>query len=152
VLLWHHHQNIVRAYTWRLASFAIAREYSTALEPLSPRTRRYTLSILRSALERAVQQGVVSRNVARFVKSPSGTETEREPFIPEQLASLIAETSDDPIGPLVVLSATTGLRQGEALGLLWEDLDLDAAILNVRTHSPRILGCSARPRQSGPGA
>lgn len=40
--------------------------------------------------------------------------------------------------PLVVLSATTGLRQGEALALRWEDVHLEAGVLSVRhTLDPR---------------
>jgi integrase len=48
-----------------------------------------------------------------------------------------AATDKDRIGPLVVLSATTGLRQGEALALRWEDVDLDSGTLTVR-HIGRI--------------
>ena len=33
---------------------------------------------------------------------------------------------------LIALSATTGLRQGEALGLRWQDVDLSNGVLHVR--------------------
>ena len=105
---------------------------------LSSRTRQYTLSILRASLNKAVQAGVMTRNVARMVDAPKQDKIERLPFTPEQVASLFAATADDPIGPLLVLSATTGLRQGEALALRWDDVDLDAGTLAVRhTLDPR---------------
>jgi hypothetical protein len=56
---------------------------------------------------------------------------------------------EDPIGPLVVLSATTGMRQGEALALRWDDVDLDAATLTVRaTLDPHTR--EAAPTKTGP--
>lgn len=113
-----------------------------SIEQLSPRTRRYTLALLRTALARALEQGIVARNVAKLVKPPAQDRPERHPFTPEQMAGLFAATADDAIGPLLVLSATTGLRQGEALGLQWQDVDLDAGVLSVRhtlTPHTRIL-------------
>jgi integrase len=74
----------------------------------------------------------VTRNVAKLVHPPKQDRVERRPFTVEQMAALFEATADDRIGPLVVLSATTGLRQGEALALRWEDVDLDAGVLGVR--------------------
>jgi integrase len=99
---------------------------------LAPRTQRYSLTVLRAALQRGLEAGVVTRNVAKLVHPPKQDAAERRPFTVEQMASLFDATADDPIGPLVVLSATTGLRQGEALALRWEDIDLDAGVPTVR--------------------
>jgi integrase len=40
--------------------------------------------------------------------------------------------SDERVGNFVKLMLTTGLRPGEALGLCWDSVDLDAATLTVR--------------------
>ena len=72
----------------------------------------------------------MTRNVAKLVARRRGP-PERHPFTPEQMAALFAATYDDPIGPLLVLSASTGLRQGEALALRWEDVDLEAGTLGA---------------------
>jgi integrase len=45
----------------------------------------------------------------------------------------------DPDAPLWRLLAATGLRRGEALGLKWEDVDLDAGALRVR-HNAVMVG------------
>jgi integrase len=37
----------------------------------------------------------------------------------------------DKLEALYVLTVTTGMRQGELLGLLWKDVDLDAGTLKV---------------------
>jgi integrase len=42
-----------------------------------------------------------------------------------------SSASGDRLHPLWVLLATTGMRRGEALGLRWSDVDLDAGRLRV---------------------
>ena len=48
------------------------------------------------------------------------------------MAALFAYTADKPIGPLLVVASSTGLRQGECLALRWDDLDLEAGTLRVQ--------------------
>ncbi len=49
----------------------------------------------------------------------------------EARRSLIGAESDG-LSPLWTLALTTGARQGELLGLRWQDLDLDRGTLTVR--------------------
>ncbi|MGE3619484.1 MAG: site-specific integrase, partial [Acidimicrobiia bacterium] len=42
-----------------------------------------------------------------------------------------SKADDDRLHPLWVLLATTGMRRGEAVGLRWSDVDLDAGRLRV---------------------
>jgi integrase/recombinase XerD len=53
---------------------------------------------------------------------------------PEQLRTVIetAEREVPSFAPLIVLLAYTGLRVREALGLRWQDVDLDAATIRLR--------------------
>jgi integrase len=46
--------------------------------------------------------------------------------------TLLEATRGDRLEALYVLALTTGLRQGELLGLKWEDIDLEAGKLRVR--------------------
>ena len=101
-------------------------------QALSARTRRYALTVLRASLQRGLEVGVVTRNVAKLVHPPKQDRNERRPFTVDQIAALFDSTAADSIGPLVVLSATTGLRQGEALALRWEDVDLETGVMSVR--------------------
>ncbi len=50
---------------------------------------------------------------------------------------LLATLGDHPLGPLVTVAATTGLRQGELLGLTWADIDFDTATLTVHRSMAR---------------
>jgi integrase len=54
------------------------------------------------------------------------------PLSPEQARRLLHEARGDRFEALYVLALTTGLRQGELLGLRWEDVDLSAKRLRVR--------------------
>jgi integrase len=54
------------------------------------------------------------------------------PLTPEQVGVLFGAARGDRLEALYVLAVTTGLRQGELLGLKWEDIDLDAGTLQVR--------------------
>jgi transposase-like protein len=51
-----------------------------------------------------------------------------------------ASEADDRFECLYVLSITVGLRMGEALGLKWSDIDLDARTLRVSRQLQRMRG------------
>ena len=103
----------------------------TARGDLSPTTVRYCYSILRIALGRALKEGKVLRNVATLVDPPAAARHELEPLSAEQVGTFLAATAADRLGPLYTVAVGTGLRQGELLGLRWEDVDLDGATLAV---------------------
>jgi integrase len=50
----------------------------------------------------------------------------------EQLGAFLTTVHDDRLHALWHTLAMTGMRRGEALGLLWEDVDLENAHLSVR--------------------
>ena len=59
---------------------------------------------------------------------------------PEQARQLLDTAAGDRLGALYVLALSTGMRQGELLALHWENLDLDAASLQVRGTLRRVDG------------
>jgi len=91
---------------------------------LSGSSRRGVLSILRRALDRAVDDGVVRENVARITKAPSGKRS-RNPrrLNPAQVEALLAKLSDAFRAPVAIM-AYQGLRVSETLGLRWRDVDM----------------------------
>ncbi len=93
--------------------------------------------MLHRALKQAVKWGLVPRNVCEAVVAPRD---QREgiirPLSPEQARTLLSEAARDHLEALYVLALTTGLRQGELLGLSWSDVDLEAGRVRVR----RTLG------------
>jgi integrase len=103
---------------------------------LSSRTARLTLGRLTAALEVAVLEGKLVRNVARMVKPPEYTPRERETWSKGEVRKFLAKASTDRLYVAWRLSLY-GLRRGEVLGLRWSDLDLRASTLTV--NQSRVL-------------
>jgi integrase len=78
--------------------------------------------------------GLIPRNVTESVKPPQQTREEMCPLTPEQAKLLlqVAHEAGDRLEALYVLAIHTGLRQGELLGLKWDDVDLEDGSLQVR--------------------
>ncbi len=51
---------------------------------------------------------------------------------PEEARRLLEAAHDDWLEALYVLTVSTGMREGELLGLKWEDVDLEAGVLRLR--------------------
>lgn len=79
---------------------------------LSPRTVRYIHAVLRSALQHAVREELVGRNVAKLVSPPSTTEHEVAPLKPHDARRLIEHAQQHWLCALwlIYLYLATGLR------------------------------------------
>ena len=102
---------------------------------LSPQTIRHVHACLHKACQDAVRWGHISRNPLDAAdpprKSGDGTK-EMRTWSKEQLKAFLAAVHDDRLCPLWHLIAMTGMRRGEAIGLRWQDVDLENARLSVR--------------------
>jgi len=107
---------------------------------LSPRTVNYQRAILRRALGQAVKWGQVSRNVAALTEPVRGKTPEIRPLSVPEARKLLAAAHGDRLEALYSVALALGLRQGEALGLRWTDVDLDAGTLTVRYALQRLDG------------
>lgn len=107
---------------------------------LSPRTVNYLRAILRRALGQAVKWGTLPRNVATLVDPVRGKAAEITPFTLPQARQFLAAASGDRLEALYAVAVALGLRQGEALGLRWQDVDLSAGTLTVRYALQRLDG------------
>ncbi len=122
---------------------------------LSTRTVRYAHTTLNRALSQAVSDGLIPRNPVTSVKAPQPRRIEIRPLDREQVCALFEAVSGHRLAALYTVAVTAGLRQGELLGLRWEDVDLEAGMLQVRrtlseTRSGRIFEApkSGRGRQA----
>ncbi len=106
----------------------------------SPRWLQHQRSVLRTGLAEAERQGLVSRNVARLVKISNPKREEVRPLTVEEARTFIAHIRGDRLEALYLVTMTLGLRQSEALGLRWSDIDLEAGTLNVRRSLQRYNG------------
>lgn len=114
--------------------------YRQKQEAGSPYTARQCHALLHKALGQAVKWGIISRNPADVVDRPKVPRKEMRTFTPEEAARFLEAARNDRLYPLYVLAVTCGLRQGELLGLKWEDVDLKAGILQVKRQLQWIKG------------
>ncbi|MET9918116.1 site-specific integrase [Streptomyces sp. NPDC006435] len=99
---------------------------------LSPLTLTYIHSVLKSALEHAVREEEIPRNVARNVRTGTPRPRRFEPLTTDEARRLLTTAQGHRLHALFELALHTGLRKGELLGLHWEDLDLDRGTAAVR--------------------
>ena len=136
------YRNVVRVYiNPRIGGSALVKLTPTDVtkmlramerDGLSPNTRRLARAVLRRALRRAEQEGIVARNVAALADGPKVGSAEGRTLTVEQAQTLLAATEGEHLGAAWVLALTVGLRRGEVLGLSWGDVDLDGP-------APRIV-------------
>lgn len=106
----------------------------------SPKTVAYAHQVLRTALELAKRWDLIDRNVASMVDPPRRERPKIHPLDPSQARRFLDSIRGHRLEALYSVALAMGLRQGEALGLLWEDVDLAASTLTVRHQLQRIDG------------
>lgn len=109
---------------------------------LSAATVRKMHAVLNKAMKQAVMDGLVHRNVCDSVRPPRLARKEIRPLDPEQAGALLRAAASDRLEALYVLAVHTGMREGELLGLKWEDVSLDGEepVLRLRRALVREAG------------
>ena len=107
---------------------------------LSTKSVAYIHQVLRTALGLAVRWEMVSRNVARLVDRPRVVHKAINPLTPDEARKFLAAIKGHRLEALFSVALALGLRQGEALGLRWDDIDLTSGTLRVRNQLQRIDG------------
>jgi integrase len=117
---------------------------------LSPLTLAYIHSVLKSALEHAVREEEIPRNVARNVRTGTPRPRRFEPLTADEARKFLTAARGHRLQALFELALHTGLRKGELLGLCWEDLNLDTGTAAIRRTLQRTStgGLTALPTKT----
>lgn len=107
---------------------------------LSGRSIQYIHHILKAALNQAAKWEMIHSNPAIAVDPPRVSKPPIQYWTPEQSKAFLAHVRDHRNYALYRLAITCGLRQGELLGLMWEDIQED--YLSVRRSLVRGEGGS----------
>jgi integrase len=91
---------------------------------LSVRTVQYIHAVLRNALQNAVREELVTRNVAKLVQVETPDYDTGRGLTLAQARALLAAVKSTRWHGVYVLALMLGLRRGELLGLRWADVDL----------------------------
>ena len=99
---------------------------------LSPTTVNHIHTALKGALKHGMRLDLLNRNVADLATAPRPAAFEINPLNMSQVSTLVSAAAEDRLGALYVVAVTTGMREGELLGLRWSEVDLDTGRLRVR--------------------
>lgn len=122
----------------RLSPIDVQRCYGDLGKRMRPSSVRAVHNVLRLALERAVDWGLIARNPAARATPPRAPKIRRAVWTTAQTTAFLSATAADPrFGAAWPIVAWTGLRRAELLALRWADLDLDRAILTVRRETTK---------------
>ncbi|KAB1940606.1 site-specific integrase [Micromonospora sp. ALFpr18c] len=106
----------------------------------SARQIQFVHAVLRNALQHAMREELVSRNVAKLVRIPSPRYKVGKGLSVDQVRKILDTATGHRLHALYVVAATMGLRRGELVGLRWSDLDLDEGTLRVQQTVQRVAG------------
>lgn len=125
----------------QLAGDDLNRMYADLLErggrrdkPLSLRTVRYVHAIMRTALHDAVRWNLLHRNIAEQADPPKQRRNRDaiRAWTGPQVKAFLDHVAEDRLYALWHLLVASGMRRGEALGLSWDALDLEAGRVTIR--------------------
>ncbi|MFD8619402.1 tyrosine-type recombinase/integrase [Streptomyces sp. NPDC059513] len=86
----------------------------------------------RTALNEAVRRGHLTRNPVQLAKAPRLSDEEIEPYTVDEVKRLLVAADKRRNAARWAVALALGLRQGEALGLKWADVDMERGVLMVR--------------------
>ncbi len=109
----------------------VADFVSARAETVAPGTIQKEVTVLKHALKLAVEWGLLHENVAQGAKLPRVPEGRTRYLTPLELKAIL-DTAEAWMKAPIALSAFTGMRRGELLGLRWLDADVPNRRLYLR--------------------
>jgi integrase len=127
----HVNPKIGRHRLVRLKPEQLQQCYAELQASRSPATVLKVHRMLHNAFKLAVRWGAMPQNTTELVIAPAVQRHEFDTFTVEQARSFRKVVQGDRLEALYVLAITTGMRQGELLGLHWQDVDLERRRLQL---------------------
>lgn len=130
---------------------AIQAYYGRASEKLSDRTLLHHHRVLSQALKWGVRQGYLGRNPCDLVDAPRARKTIMRNLTPPEVEAMLEKAQGSRYYPVIYTAVSTGLRQGELLGLRWRDVDLEGLTISVSQvlYKRRRVCIFKQPKTSG---
>ncbi|MCR8985980.1 site-specific integrase [Brevibacillus laterosporus] len=88
-------------------------------------------TIINDSLNKAVSWEMIPKNVASVVDRPKARKKEMEVWEVEEAHTFLKSSEKDRYYIAFLLALTTGMRQGEILGLRWKDVNLENGIISI---------------------
>ena len=113
---------------------------------LSPKSIRAHKNVISQALDMAVKNKLIPTNPCQFVILPPLARYESTFYNDKQLKALFEALRDDPLLPLVKITALYGLRRSELLGLQWDSVDFEAKTMTIRHTVSKVTEVVAKDK------
>ena len=133
-------QNDLQQFYGRLKKSGRKRFTDKYGEGLSDRMVRMCHTTCRSALEKAVQDGLIRVNPAIGCKLPPKKAREMQVLTREELQRFLIQAKFEGYYEVFLLDLATGLRRGELMALQWDDLNFKTGVLNVNKQVYDVRG------------
>ncbi|MCE3036087.1 tyrosine-type recombinase/integrase [Streptomyces sp. CMSTAAHL-2] len=118
------------------------RTFMAALkrEEVGASTRFEVLRVLRNALNRAMREELLTRNVALLVDMPKVSKDQKKPWNAREAITFLRSVRAHRLYAACVLVLVLGLRRSEVLGLRWQDIDFEASQISTVKQVQRVKG------------
>jgi len=126
-------QNLTpRLVTWFLNEMRVRGQ--------SPRSQQQARALLSIALKAAEEQELITSNPVRKVRNPQNRQSSISPLSIEEVRRLLSTYKGTYLSARLHMALICGLRQGEALGLRWADIDLERDVIQIQQQMQKIEG------------
>ena len=106
----------------------LAEQYG---EGLSDRMVRSCHTTCRTALDKAVVEGLITNNPSIGCKLPPKKGREMQVLTQVEIARFLTQAKSEGYYEMFLLELTTGMRRGEIVGLKWRDLNMLTSELHI---------------------
>lgn len=113
---------------------------------LSARSLKLHKNIINQTLNMAVQNKLLPSNPCQFVVLPQVQRYESTFYNTKQLKALFKALENDPMLPLVKITAIYGLRRSELLGLQWDSVDFEGKTMSIRHTVAKVTEVVAKDK------
>jgi integrase len=104
-------------------------------------------TIINASLDKAFKWEMISRNPAALVDAPKTEKKEVEVWDQDEINAFLNAAKESRYYQAFLLALTTGMRQGEILGLRWKDIDEEnqkISIVQTLSHKGQKLNTGAK--------
>jgi len=106
----------------------------------SPRSQQQARALLSVAFGSAVDKGYLSHNPVKLTKNVALDRKPISPLTQQEVKKLLEKTKGDFQHARLHIALKYGLRQGEAIGLRWGDINLDDNTIRIHSQIQKIDG------------
>ena len=124
-------QNDLQQFYAKLKRTGRKKDVETKGTSVSDRMVRSCHALCRSSLEKALEEGLITRNPSIGCKLPPKKNGEMKVLTQNEIVRLLNQAYDEGYYEMFLLELTTGMRRGEILGLKWRDLDIESGELRI---------------------